>query len=56
MDEGFMAEVIAEELNKAPWQAVGLDIGEINFINENGEKFVLVVTKVDAFFGEDEEE
>ena len=56
MDEGFMAEVIAEELNKAPWQAVGLDIGEINFTNEDGEKFLLVVTKVDAFSGEDDDE
>lgn len=55
MDEGFIAEVIAEELNKAPWKAVGLDIGEINFTNEDGEKFLLVITKVDAFEGEDEE-
>lgn len=55
MDEGFMAEVIGDALNDAPWKAIGLDIGEVHFTNENGEKFLLVVTKVDAFPREDDE-
>ncbi len=54
MDEGAMAEAIAFELNKEPWQALGLDIGEIQFINEDGEKFVLTVTKVSSFGDEEE--
>lgn len=51
MDEGFMAEVIGEALNdpEAGWTAVGLDIGEVQFTNEAGDKYLLVVTKVDDF-------
>lgn len=51
MDEGFMAEVIGDALNQpeAGWQATGLDIGEVHFTAETGDKYVLVVTKVDEF-------
>lgn len=51
MDEGEMACAIAYELDRDPWKAEGLDIGEIEFINEDGEKFRLTVEKLKA--GED---
>ena len=38
----------------AGWAAIGLDIGEVHITNENGDKYPLVVTKVDAFPGEDD--
>lgn len=53
MDEGDMAIVLAEELNKEPWTAVGLALGEVWFTNEDGEKFVLTVTKVKSFDGDE---
>jgi hypothetical protein len=48
MDDGEMAEAITFELNKGPWKALGLGLGEILFTNEDGERFLLTVTKVDA--------
>lgn len=49
IDEGFMAEAIAAELNKAPWSAIGLDTGEIFFTDENGVKYILAVTHTEVF-------
>ncbi len=57
MDEGFMAETIGEALNQpeSGWTAIGLDLGEVHFTNEDGDKYVLLVTKVDAFPGEEDD-
>jgi len=53
-----MAEVIGTVLDESGggWSAVGYDLGEVHLTNEDGEKFVLTVTKVDAFPGEKDEE
>jgi len=53
MDEGEMALAIAHELDRGAWTALGLDIGEIFFTNEDGEKFLITVEKVDKFPDED---
>lgn len=51
MDEGFMAEIIATVLDESGggWSAIGLDLGEVHLTNEDGDKYVLLVTKVDEF-------
>ena len=57
MDEGFMAEVIGSVLDESGggWSAIGLDIGEVHLTNEDGDKYLLIVTKVEAFPGEEDE-
>lgn len=56
MDEGLMAELIGDALDRLPeWSAIGLDIGEIHFTDEHGDKFILTVTKTEMFPGEDEQ-
>lgn len=46
-----MAEVIGSVLDESGgnWSAVGYDIGEVHLTNEDGDKYVLLVTKVDEF-------
>lgn len=49
MDEEGMTMAIAfalEEWGDGDWKAVGLDLGEIEFTNESGEKFRLTVYKL----------
>lgn len=46
MDEDAMAAAIAFELNKGCWKAES-SFEEIDFTNEDGEKFRLTVEKVE---------
>lgn len=47
MDSERMAAAIAFELNKDCWKAVDIGGGEIEFTNEDGEKFILLVERKD---------
>lgn len=49
MDIDEMAAALAYELNKDCWKAEFGGVGEVFFTNEDGEKFVLAVSKVDSF-------
>lgn len=54
--EGYVAEAIGDVLNQQPeWSAIGLDIGEIHFTDEYGDKFILTVAKTEIFPGEEDE-
>ena len=53
MDEDCMAAAIAHDLNKLPWRAES-HWDEITFTNEDGEKFLLTVSKIDSPSDEEE--
>lgn len=48
MDADNMADALVFFLNKEPWKAIFLGLGEIKFTNEDGEEFRLTVEEWDA--------
>lgn len=49
MDEFDMADAIAFALNADSWTAEYAGLNEVNFTNEDGDKYVIRVEKVEEF-------